>query len=82
MNAKPSLPQSSPLVTISIAALAAFVAVAIVSGIAFVFQRDGAPLQQLLAAERACVHHRFVSEREGCVRDGLATAHAARVASK
>lgn len=82
MNAKPSLPQSSPLVTISIAALAAFIAVGIVGGIAFVFQRDGAPLQQLVAAERACVHHRFVSEREGCVRDWLATAHAARVASR
>lgn len=82
MNAKPSLPQSSPLATITIAAVAAFVAIGIVSTVAFVFQRDGTPLEQLVAAERACIHHAYVSEREACMREWVATAQASRVASK
>ena len=55
MNAKPTFPQPSSLSTTVAAALATFIAIGLLTAIAFLFQRDGRPLEQLVAAERACV---------------------------
>ena len=81
MNAKPTLPRSSALSITVTAALAAFIAISLLTGVAFLFRRDGAPMQQLAAAERACIQHVYVSEREACMREWLAATHAFRVAS-
>jgi len=81
MYAKPTFPQTSPLSTTVIAGLATFIAIGFLSGVAFLFQRDGAPMERLAAAERACSQHVYVSEREACMRDWLA-ASAINVAKK
>lgn len=82
MNAKPTLFQPSSLTTSVIAALTAFIAVGLLSSVAFLFQREGAPMAQLAAAERSCTHHAYVSEREACMREWLAAARAPSVAGK
>jgi hypothetical protein len=73
---------STPRAAFAIAALATFITISLLTGVAFLFQRDGAPLQQLAAAERACTQHVYVSEREACMREWLAAAHPPNVASK
>ena len=82
MNAKATFPPPSSFSTTVAAALATFVAIGLLTGVAFLFQRDGRPLEQLAAAERACVQRAYVSEREACIREGLASARPANVASK
>jgi hypothetical protein len=72
MNAKPALPQLSALTTTVVAALAAFIAVGLFGAIAFLFQREGAPMEQMAAAERSCTQHAYVSEREACMRERIA----------
>ena len=62
--------------------VAAFIAIGLLTGVAFLFQRDGAPLEKLAAAERACTPRVYVSEREACMREWLAAARARNVASK
>ncbi len=81
MNATPTFARPSSLAITVAAALATFIAVGLLTGIAVSFQRDGAPMEQLAAAERACTQHIYVSEREACMREWLA-ARAPNVASK
>ncbi len=81
MNAKSSFAHASSFSITVVAALAAFIAVGLLTGVAFLFQRDGAPMEQLAAAERACTQRIYVSEREACMREWLA-ARAPNVASK
>jgi hypothetical protein len=82
MNARPTFPESSSLSTTVVVALATFIAIGLLTAVAFLFQRDGAPLEQLAAAERACTQHVYVSEREACMREWLDAARASNVASK
>lgn len=82
MNAKPTLPQSSSLETTVAAAVAAFIAIGMLSAVAFMFQRDGTPFEQVAAAERACAGYTYVSERDACMRDRLAASGASNVASR
>jgi hypothetical protein len=81
MNAKPTFPQPSSLSIAIAAGLATFIAIGLLTAVAFLFQRDGAPMEQLAAAERACAQHVYVSERDVCMREWLA-ARAPNVASK
>ena len=82
MNAKRTLPQLSSLSTAVVATLAAFIAIGLLSAVAWLFQREGAPMEQLAAAERACTQRAYVSERESCMREWLAASRASSVASK
>ncbi|HEY5283332.1 MAG TPA: hypothetical protein VIM14_11140 [Polyangia bacterium] len=82
MTAKSTFPRRSPLSITVPAALASLIAVGLFTAIAFLFQHDGRPLQQLAAAERACTQHVYMSERESCMREWLAAARAANLASK
>ena len=82
MNAKPTFRRSSPFSITMAAALATFIAIGLLTAVAFLFQRDGKPLERLAAAERACTQNAYVSEREACMRDWLVAAHASNVASK
>ena len=82
MNSKPTFPQLS-LISITVAAgLATFIAIGLLTAVVFLFQRDGTPMEQLAAAERACTQRVYVSEREACMREWLAAARALNVASK
>ena len=81
MNKSTYLQTRSLSVTI-FAAASAFVAVGLLSAVAVSFQRSGAPLEQVAAAERACNHYEYVSEREACMHARLANARNATVASK
>jgi hypothetical protein len=82
MHAKPTFPQPSSLSITVAAGLATFIAIGPAHRRCVPVQRDGAPLEQLAAAERACTQHVYVSEREACMREWLAAAHASNVASK
>ena len=82
MHAKPTLSQPRGL-TISIAAaFSAVVAVGSLTAVAWLFQREGMPFEQLVAAERACASHQYVSARESCVNEWLEAARTRRLASK
>jgi hypothetical protein len=64
------------------ATLAGAVAIALVAGTASLFLHDGKPMQQLVAAERACADRAYVSERDACMREFLPAARAPHVASQ
>ena len=79
MNTKPTLDRPC-IVTVAVAALSTMIAIGILGGVALLFQKDGAPMEKLIAAERACAGHAYVSEREACTRERLAASHAPVVA--
>ncbi|MGE5667486.1 MAG: hypothetical protein ACM338_04760 [Betaproteobacteria bacterium] len=68
--------------TIAAAALAVLIAIGLLGSVAGIFQRDGAPFEQLVVAERACANHSFVSERETCMRLHLAALRVRHIASR
>jgi hypothetical protein len=82
MNTKPTVPSRSSLSTTFAAALATAIVRGLLTTVAFLFQFDGAPMEQLVAAERACTERAHVSEREVCMREWLAATRASIVASK
>jgi hypothetical protein len=82
MNAKPVLARPHVVTTIIAAALSALIAIGLLSAVAGLFQRDGAPFEQVVVAEHACANYAFVSEREACVRLFLAASRVRNVASR
>jgi len=82
MNARLNLGSTSSIMTVAAAALAAFIAFGILSTVVSLFQSRGAPMERLVAAERACVSRAYVSEREACMKQWLAESRGAPVASK
>ena len=81
MNGNTYAPQSSIGTTIA-AALAAVVSIGLLSLVVSLFRTDGGPLEQLVAAEKACQQYAYVSEREHCMNEWLAAARTTRVANK
>ena len=77
MNATPKLPRRHPVTSALAVVLSAVIALALLGGVTELFQRDGTPFEQLVAAEHACTNYVYVSEREACVRVYLATARIA-----
>jgi len=82
MNAKPTFVSPSSLSITFAAGLATLIAIGLLTAVALLFQHEGAPMEQLAAAERACSEHVYVSEREACMREWLDAGHAPKVASK
>jgi hypothetical protein len=82
MNTKPKLPPLHPASHFIAAALAGIIAIGILDGVAELLQRDGRAMERLVAAERACTGHAYVSERAACMRLWAAAARSPRVASK
>lgn len=82
MNAKPVLARPHVSTTIVAALASAIISIGLLSTVTGVFQRDGAPLEQLVVAEHACADRAFVSEREACVRSYLAALRLQRIASR
>lgn len=73
MRAKPTLARPQLAATVIATACAMLFAIAVLEGVEGLFHRDGAPFEQLVVAERACASHRFVSERESCMRSYFIT---------
>ncbi len=71
MNAKPTLARPRVVTTVA-AALSTVIAIGLLTAVTGLFQRDGAPFEQVVIAEHACANHTFISEREACVRLYLA----------
>lgn len=82
MNAKPVLARPHVVTTTVAAALSSVIAIGLLTAVAGLFQRDGAPFEQVVIAERACTNYAFVSERETCVRLYLAASRFRNVASR
>lgn len=82
MNTNPTLARPRPVTTIAAAALSAVIAIGLLAAVGGLFQRDGAPFEQVVMAEHACANHTFISEREACVRLHLAASRVQNIASR
>ena len=72
MSAKPTLARPYVVATMVAAALSILIAIGLLTAVTGLFQRDGAPFEQVVIAEHACAGKAFVSERKTCVRSPLA----------
>jgi hypothetical protein len=72
MYVKPTLTRPSNAWIAVAAGLAAVIAVGMLTFMVEAFRSRGTPFQEVAVAERACSAHRYVSEREACIRDYLA----------
>jgi hypothetical protein len=66
--------------TVATAALATVIAFAILWGVVTLFQSRGAPMEWLVAAERACAQYVYLSERHACMNEWLAASQPRTVA--
>jgi len=82
MNVKPTLTRPRVATTLVTAALSTLIAIGLLTAVTGLFQRDGAPFEQVVIAEHACANHTFISEREACVRLYLAASRVKNVASR
>ena len=82
MNAKPTLARPRVVTTIAAAALSTVIAIGLLTTVTGLFQRDGAPFEQVVIAEHTCANHTFISEREACVRLYLAASRVQNAASR
>jgi hypothetical protein len=82
MNAQPTLARPRVVTTVAAAALSTVIAIGLLTAVTSLFQRDGAPYEQVVIAEHACANYAFVSEHETCVRAYLATSRVQSVASR
>jgi hypothetical protein len=71
MNVKPTLEHPSSATVAVAAMLSTTIAIGTLSAVVVLFQRDGAPLERVAVAERACAGKVYVSEREACMRELL-----------
>jgi hypothetical protein len=79
---KAKMTRTSPLLVVATAALAALTAIGLLASVATLFQLDGAPLELLVRAERACMQHSYVSARDACMRELIAAVQTSSIASK
>jgi hypothetical protein len=82
MNAKPTLARPYVAATMLAAALSILIAIGLLTAVTGLFQRYGAPFEQVVIAEHACATNVSVSERETCVRSHLATSRVQNVARR
>jgi hypothetical protein len=71
MSARLNFAPGSTL-TVATAALASVIAFTILWGVVTLFQSRGLPMERLVAAERACAQHVYLSERQACMNEWLA----------
>lgn len=82
MTSKLPYPRPRAVYVVAIAAAAAIIAVSLLSTLVVHFERDGKPLANLVAAERACAQFAYVSERELCMSRWLAALRSEAVAKR
>lgn len=81
MNAKPALARPHFLPCTIAALLSAVISAGLLGAVSGLFHSDGIPFGKVVAAERTCRDHAFVSEREECVRRELSGPIGAMIAS-
>lgn len=78
MSGKLTYPESAPLSTVAVAAIAAVIAIGLRTAVVYLFQRDGTPMQQLVAAKRAdadpAPHRDIQYHRPQCCRRSRSSA--------
>jgi hypothetical protein len=72
MSARPNFAFPGSTLTVATAALATVIAFGILWGVVTLFQNRGAPMERLVAAERACAQYVYLSERQACMNEWLA----------
>jgi len=72
MTTKPIFATVRPSQTVAAATLATVIALGILWAVVTLFQSRGEPMERLAAAERACSHHAYQSEREACIKEWIA----------
>jgi len=82
MNATFAFARPHAAVPVAAAVLAVLIGLGTLSAVIGLFQRDGAPFEQLVAAEQACADRTFVSEREACVRLFIAATRVQNLANR
>jgi hypothetical protein len=82
MNAKNTFARPHVVTTILTAAAASAIAIGLLTAVTGLFEHDGTPFERVVAAEKACSGHAFVSEREACVQSFLATSRVRNIASR
>ncbi len=82
MNARLNLGTPGSIVIVAAAGLAAVIALGILTAIVGLFQSRGAPMERLVAAERACASQSYVSEREACMKRWLAESRTTLIAGE
>jgi hypothetical protein len=82
MNAKPAFARRPVAVNVAAAALAVLIGFGTLGALTGLFQRDGAPFEQLVVAEQACADRAFASERDACVRLFIAATRVQNLASR
>jgi hypothetical protein len=75
-------PRPSSLAIVAAATLVAFIAIGLLASVTALFLLDGAPLELLVRAERACTQRLYASERDACMRELLTAVQASSIASK
>jgi len=71
MSAQLNFASPSPTLIVATAALATIIALGILLAVVTLFQSRGAPLERLAAAEHACAHTNYFSERQACMNEWL-----------
>jgi len=82
MNMNSTLKRSRGLTAFVAAMSASVVAIGILTAVTELFLRSGTPMERLVVAERACIHYPYVSEREACMRQWLASARSPSMANR
>jgi hypothetical protein len=82
MNTKPTLARTRGLTAFVAAMFASVVAIGIFAAVTQLFLRSGTPMERLVVAERACMHHAYVSEREACMREWPSLTRSASMATR
>ena len=82
MNAKLNLAPPSSILTVAAATLAAVITMGTLWAVVVLFQSQGAPMERLAAAERACAHQAYISERASCAKQWLAESQGTIVVSR
>jgi hypothetical protein len=82
MNTKPALARPHLGMTIVAAALSFVIAIGLLVAVAALFVQEGAPLQNVAIADRACSKFAVISEREACVQSLLGASYHGRLASR
>jgi hypothetical protein len=79
---EPIVANHSSVTLTLLALLSTVIAMGVLAAVIGLFQSEGMPLARLAAAERACIQHAFISERETCMREWLAASRRPTVAKK
>lgn len=75
-------PTARPIQKVAAAAIATVITLSIAWGIEALFQSRGAPLQFVVAAERACAHENYQSDLHACMNNWMTAQQVRTIAAR